>query len=159
MNLDNLDPDLVKKAKKIAAGPLGEKMAKFPLLFAAATFFGESPTCSYPQRLNSGTTSLIDFGNGPIAITCFHVLDEYRKRLKKDPQTIFQIGLLQINPLKNIIDENKDLDLVTINLANENVKEIANNEEIGSRFFNPPFWPAKDVKEGDFVAFGGFPGK
>jgi integrase len=39
-------PAKVEEAKKRAAGAFGEKMSKFPLLFAKAAFYGSRPTAS-----------------------------------------------------------------------------------------------------------------
>ncbi len=40
-----------------------------------------------------------------------------------------------------------------------NVKELVINEDIGSEFFIPPRWPPEKIKTGEYVAFGGYPGK
>ncbi len=47
-----------REAKELAAGPLGEKMEKFPLLFAKAVFFGPRPSRVQPTDVNSGTATL-----------------------------------------------------------------------------------------------------
>lgn len=157
MKDDGFDPILMEKAKKLAAGPLGEKMAKFPLMFAIAGFFGERPIVSTPVFRNA-TLSLVDLGHGPMAITCSHVLEAYREALCKDSRIIFQIGNAEIEPLKRIIDETKTLDLVTIDLKGENIKKISGEGEIAHQFFQPATWPPRDIPKGEFVAFGGFPG-
>ncbi len=94
-----------------------------------------------------------------MAITCFHVLDTYRKKLDENNQMTFQIGNLKINPLNKIIDECESLDLVTIDLKDEKTQKIGDGSEISSYFFSPASWPPRDIKDGDFVAFGGFPGR
>ena len=159
MKHDSYDPDLSEQAKKMAAGPLGEEMAKFPMKFASPAFFGQRPSDSYESDIVNGTVSLVDFGNGPMAITCFHVLDGYKKKFHEDKNIIFQISNLKIDPILKIIDENETLDLATIDLDSENLDEVRSGNEIGSYFFQPSSCPPEDVKEGDFVAFGGFPGK
>lgn len=157
---DNIkfDSVLEEKAKKLASGPLGKEMAKFPLKFASAIFFGQKPNTSLISNLNNGTATLVNFGRRPIAITCFHVLDAYRKRLNEDSQIIFQLGNLKIDPLPKIIDECENLDLVTIDLSGENIKEIGDGGDIASCFFRPISWPPKRISKGSFVSFGGFPG-
>ena len=64
-----------------AAGPLGQELAKFPLLFSAAVVFGNSPARDRPTNINTATATLVNFGNGPICITCYHVIEEYRKKV------------------------------------------------------------------------------
>jgi hypothetical protein len=155
----NFDPMLAEKAKKLASGPLGKEMAKFPLRFAVSVFFGQKPNTSFVPKISNGTATLVDFGHGPIAITCHHVLDAYRKKLSENNQIIFQIGNLKINPLNKIIDEHKELDLATINLNGENIRGIGDGSDIASHFYHPVSWPPQSIKQGDFVAFGGFPGR
>ena len=159
MDYQNLDPERVKKAKEISAGPLGKEMAKFPLRFAKAAFFGDRPAKQKPQNVNHGTVTLLELNGRPIALTCSHVLDAYR-RIHAKPNVIFQIGNLKFNPLERIIDESESskLDIVTIDLQGLNLKELMGPEEIGSSFFTPVQWPPKSIQQGEFVAFGGFPG-
>ncbi|TET99699.1 MAG: hypothetical protein E3J23_04250 [Candidatus Stahlbacteria bacterium] len=156
---NNYDPKLVEKAKKMTAGPLGKEMTKFPMRFAAPVFFGESPAVSKKSKISNGTASLINFGNGNLAITCYHVLSPFKEQIESRQDSIFQIGNLKFNPLDQIIAESEELDIVTISLTPEQAKEISAGGEIGSLFFMPPFWPPNSVNEKDFVAFGGFPGR
>jgi hypothetical protein len=92
-------------------------------------------------------------------ITCYHLLDLYRDLLKENRKPLFQVGDIEIDPLSQIIDENKRLDLATIKINSDQAKAITGGEEIGSCFFEPRSWPPQPLKEGDFIAFGGFPGK
>ena len=113
MDYENLDPKLVKKTKDVAAGPLGQEMAKFPLRFARAAFFGDRPKKDKLQKVNNGTATLLNLNGRHIALTCSHVLDGYRK-IHSNPNTIFQIGGLELNPLDRIIDESSSVDLELI---------------------------------------------
>ena len=113
------------------ARALAKEMAKFPAMFAAAVFFGKRPSREQSAEINNGTITLIDLGNGPIGITCYHVIDEYRNRHNEDPSVVFQIGNADIDPLAQMI---------------------------GSLVFKPITWPPESLKEGDYVAFTGFPG-
>ena len=148
----------IAKAKELAAGPLGEKMAKFPLLFAMAAFFGQRPSKSRPTEVRNGTITLADLGKGPLAITCHHVITAYRERRAALEKVIFQIGDIQIDPIDQLIDEDERLDLATIRLTESQVKAITSQGEIGSCVFQPKSWPPPLPKEGEYVAFGGFPG-
>jgi hypothetical protein len=159
MDYNNLDPKLVEKAKQEAAGPLGKEMTKFPLLFATAVSFKDLTGVNSVHTVNNGTVTLVDLGSGQMAITCSHVLDEYRKRLKDNDNFVFRIGNTVLNPLEYLIDESPELDLATIDLSEINIKEISLGKEIGTSFFRPEAWPPDDVNEGDFISFGGFPGK
>ena len=159
MDYQNLDLTRVKKAQEISAGPLGRELAKFPLHFAKAAFFGNRPTKQEPHSINHGTVTLLELNGRPLALTCSHVLEAYRK-IHSNPNVIFQIGDIEFNPLERIIDESEssELDIVTIDLQGLDLKELKGTEEIGSSFFVPVQWPPKSIKQGEFVAFGGFPG-
>jgi len=159
MDYNNLDSKLVEKTKQEAAGPLGKEMTKFPLLFVTAVSFKDLTGVNSVHTVNNGTVTLVDLGSGQMAITCSHVLDEYRKRLKDNNKFVFRIGNTVLNPLEYLIDESPELDLATIDLSEINIKEISLGKEIGTSFFRPEAWPPDDVNEGDFISFGGFPGK
>ena len=149
----------IENAKQVAAGVLGEKMAKFPLLFAKAAFFGQRPSKKQPRSdISNGTVSLVDLGDGPLAITCEHVIAGYIDMAKVHDNLVFQIGSVEINPLEQLIDKNAQLDLATIRLTEEQIKSITSEGEIGSCVFRPKAWPPEALKKGQFVAFGGFPG-
>jgi hypothetical protein len=103
--------------------------------------------------------TLVNLGAGPMAITCTHVLSGYRKRLQTTGRAIFQVGSIEIDPLSQLIAEDVRLDLAMVQLTEAQAKAITGEGEIGSCFFQPVGWPPPPVKEGDFVAFGGFPGR
>jgi hypothetical protein len=148
-----------EEAKKLAAGPLGEMMGKFPLRFAKAAFFGDLPSKDGTARINNGTVSLVDLGQGPLAITCSHVIEPFRERLREGRPSLFQIGNCRLNPISQLVCESQELDLAVIRLTEQQVKEITADGEIGSLFFKPVRWPPAPVQEGEFIAFGGFPGQ
>jgi len=153
------DPQLKKKAIELTAGPLGREMTKFPLKFAEPVLFGSSPVHGATSKLNNGTASLINFGNGPIAITCYHVIEPYKESIRQHSESIFQIGNLKFDPLAQIIDESESLDIVTISIKHDQLEELLDKENKDKLIFEPHKWPPNEVKESDFVAFGGYPGE
>ena len=156
---ENLTAEEIKSAKKLATHPLGQQIATFALRFTAAALIGELDARGiFTPEVNNGSVTLVDFDNGPIGITCFHVVEEYRRRRQSNSRTSFQIGSLRLDPLRSLIDENAELDLVTIGLGNHDLSRISCGSEFGARFFRPPLWPPKDIAEGDYVVFGGYPG-
>lgn len=156
--MDLNDPEKIAQAKKLAAGPLGEALSKFPLLFAKVAFFGERPSRHRPARMNNGTMTLVDLGSGPVGLTCHHVLKEYRIVRGATRGVIFQIGNVEIDPLEQLIDENSCLDLATIRLTSDQVRAITSEDELGSCVFQPKSWPPPLPARGEYVAFGGYPG-
>lgn len=153
-----LDDAEVAKAKALAAGPLGEKMGKFPLLFSKAAFFGQRPSRKKTVEVNNGTVTLADLGNGPLAITCQHVVARFREKKQEAESVIFQLGFVDLDPIEQLIDENEHLDIATIRLTEKQVKAVTSEGEIGSCVFKPKSWPPPLPEKGEFVAFGGFPG-
>lgn len=73
MRAQEWDLEKIAAAKKLAAGPLGEQLAKFPMRFVTALYFGDLPGKGAP-RINNGSASLVRLNGTPLAITCSHVL-------------------------------------------------------------------------------------
>lgn len=157
-NQNNLDLERVKKAKKDAAGPLGQEMAKYSLRFAAALYFGLPPIKGSKPNIRNGTATIVDFGKGPMIITAYHVMDAYKEWREKE-KIIFQIGNLKVDPLPRIISESQEFDLVTITISEKERLEIASEGEIGRAVYSPSQWPPDSPTGKDWVIFGGFPGK
>ena len=153
------DPVEIERAKMLAAGPLGEQMGKFPLRFAKAAFFGERPSRKGTTHVSNGTLTLVDLGEGPMAITCSHVISGYRDMKEKFGNVVFQIGNVDFDPLSQLIAEDAPLDLATIALKHEQIGAITADGEIGSCVFRPVAWPPPALSPGEFIAFGGFPGR
>ena len=153
-----IDEMKVKEAKALAAGALGENLAKFPLRFAKPAFFGRRPSKTRPGTVRNGTVTLVDLGDGPLALTCHHVIARFSRMRRCTDKVIFQIANIEIDPLDQLVDENARLDLASIRLTQKQVNEITSVGEIGSCVFKPTSWPPHTLAEGDFVAFGGFPG-
>lgn len=146
------------EARRLAEGPLGEHLAKYPLLFAKAMFFGGGPSRDR-SRIRNGTVTLADLGTGPLAITCAHVISTYRRMRKYTDRLVFQIGDMALDPLIQLIDEDPISDIATIRLTSEQAKDVVRGSELGSCIHLPISWPPAPLRVGDFVAFGGFPGK
>lgn len=156
-----LDPKKVEEAKKIAAGPLGAQMAKFPLKFATAMYYGKLPIKNPNTDLRNGTAAIIDFGNGPMIVSAQHVIQGYRDWIEKEKNIVFQVGNLKIDPIPRIVYESKKYDLVVIKIEGKERKEIPSPgqvEEIGKEAYTIQSWPPPIPTDKDWVAFGGFPG-
>jgi hypothetical protein len=148
----------IKKAKELALGPIGQCLSRFPLLFAQAAFFGQRPSRTQMVAVRNGTMTIADLGTGPLGITCQHVIARYREMIEKVEGVVFQVGSLEVNPVDQIIGEDASIDLATIRLTPEQVRAITEEGTIGSCVFQPSLWPPPAPKEGEYVAFGGFPG-
>jgi hypothetical protein len=147
------------EAQKLMKGPLGEAMSKFPLRFAKAILFGDRPTRYGKAMVRNATASLLNLGCGPLAVTCHHVLAEYRAGTQHGNDRLFQIGNCRLDPLTQLIADDEATDVAVIGLTSAQAREITGDDEIGSCFFEPASWPPVPIREGDYVAFGGFPGE
>jgi len=130
------------------------------LKFVAPALFGPRPQPGMPVAVNSGSASLVRRNGQLFALTCFHVLEGYRQRLAEGP-CIFQLGDCELDPLAQLKAEDKGLDYALIALTDDQGKEIATpgGPFDGTCFCDIGAWPPGEVKEGEFVAFGGFPGE
>ncbi len=151
------------KAREALAGDLGKEMTRFPVLFAAPLFFGTPPNGKTQVEINNGTATLIQ-GDKPVIVTAEHVIRGYEELVNKMPGAIFQIGDLKIHdPLNRIVFRSSAHDLVTLEVTEKEKKEInaqaKTNGGIGGSFYEAKDWPPELPKEGDWIAFGGFPGK
>jgi len=155
MSVDYNDPELIRRAKDLAAGPLGDQLSKFPMRFAAGVFIGPTRR-SLPLKPNNGTATLLRLDGRPLAVTCAHVVRNFRERPPAS-EPGFWIGSLQIDPLERLLSHNSDLDLAVLDLTGLDLSAISDHE-IGSSFVVPFEWPSQRVKVGDFICFGGFPG-
>lgn len=147
-------------AKKLLASPVGIEFNKYPLKFVVPAYFGALPQTGKLATVNSGSASLLRLNGQSFALTCWHVMESYRKRLTEGP-CIFQFGDCKLDPLVQLKAEDKDLDYSLIQLTNGQIDQIAKSTGPfdGTYFCDISQWPPTEVKEGDFVAFGGFPGE
>lgn len=148
------------KAKEMAAGTLGKMLATMPVNYCQPVFFGPRPDNKRKTTINSGSISLVDFGIGPVGITCSHVLKKYREiKEKSDRDIVFNVGNTEIDPVSQLIDENEDLDLAVILLTNEQAENITKKiGKIDTWFLHMRDWPPTPPQKNEYVMFGGFPG-
>ena len=92
------DSNDVERRRKLARGPYGQITSRYALHYGKAAFFGSPPNAPGESWIKNGTIAFVDLGNGPIGITCAHVIKGYREEKSAHPTTIFQIGHLEIDP-------------------------------------------------------------
>lgn len=147
-----------EEAKRLAAGQLGDQMAKFPARFCKAIMFGKHPSRELPAIVNNGTATLLAKGNKKFAVTCSHVVEEYRRQIAADPATFFAIGNEHFDPLPRIVMEDRATDVAVIELESRQAARIAKGDTpIGVDFFHVDVSPS-GAHVNDYVAFAGFPG-
>ncbi len=131
-----------------------DEISKYPVKFAKPVFFGESLFSSYSANLRNGTATFLRLQDRFIGVTCWHVLDEYRK-IRQSKNIFFQMGPIRIEPEKFIISEHRLLDLVIIDLTSF----IGKTDDIAEAdFIQPVIWPPREVSKEDVICLAGFPG-
>lgn len=153
-----MDSPEIIAAKRLAAGPLGQEHARVALLYTRSVTFGLRPVRGRPPKINTASAILLDLGQGPFALTCHHVLDEYRSG-GSSKNSVFQIANTELDLDTTLIDQSPRLDLASIRLTSAQVRSMSPPGEIGCSIYTPSDWPHRPPSPGDFVAFGGFPGK
>ena len=130
-----------------------DQMAKYPVRFSIPVFFGESPLSSYSASLNNASGTLIKLGGKYLALTCEHVLRAFRDM--RNAKTVFQFGLLAIDPDEELIAENRDYDLAVFDVT----RFVGDHPDFTeARFVEPTIWPPRALSKEDVICLGGFPG-
>ena len=135
---------------------LSREMVKFSLKFCNACYFG-NPTAD-DVKVNNGTMTLVKYKGERFGITNFHVVDAYRVRLRDEPDIDFYVGNTLIDLDETLFDEDRDLDLCTFYLDGYEEEQFGSNGEIPTHFFEIDNFTSGEIKKGDFVLLGGFPG-
>lgn len=146
------------RLKALARGPLGTELIKFPLKFATSILIGDGFEAKPAENISNGTGTLLIIDGEPIAVTCYHVVNDYRVRKKERDTVLFQIGNLILDPLNHLIAEDKELDLAIICLKGISNQEVLFPGEPCGNFFNPTNWPPLEPEDGNPVSFAGYPG-
>jgi len=103
----------------------------------------------------NGSFGLVDTGEKKLLVTCYHILETFRKLLSEEPNLMLCVVLGKIPEvldLKNLIDEDKQFDLATFDM--EPVLPVCG----GRTFFQVNCEHIHRVKKGDKLAFVGYPG-
>jgi hypothetical protein len=153
-------PSTFDEAKLLVEGDLGLEMSKYPLRFACAAYYGVPPAKGEELTVNNGTATLLRLGGKPMVLTCAHVLQGYRDKRADHAECVFQVGDCVFDPLAQLAKEDAALDYALIALSEDQAAAVvATAGDIKRGFLEPVPWPPTPVKEGDFIAFGGYPGQ
>ena len=155
-----LSSEEIARAKKVAAGPLGQTVGRYPMQFAAPLALTSVEPGKRENVLSNGTGMLVDFGGGPLIITADHVIRRFLERAREGARCL-RVGNLNLYKWADrVIDYSRDLDLATIRLREIEIPMINpfSDIDIAKVVYKPRKWPPTDAKVGDWVVIGGFPG-
>lgn len=134
-----------------------KQIVKLVSKFITPFVFGHGPDhLSY--SFNSGTATLIDLGEGPLALTCEHVITPFRQFKEeygnKVNAELYIGGATGIN--RKIIAWDEALDIATLQLCEEEVARISHSQkERGTEFIKGIYKGI--IKEKDVIVLAGFP--
>lgn len=147
--------EITLESKKIPKNKLGEwdVLGKFPHYFSTPIFITDKKS----RQVNNGTLTLLKTPRGYFGVTCWHVIENYLQR--KNENFSFQIGSLEVDPERLLIDHDPKLDLATLGLDEDMRKAFISKScpEMGSQTLREIY--QGEVKVGDKITLGGLPGK
>src|SRR5258708_5952512 len=128
---------------------LRNNLCEFPAMFSKCLLIGVA------DEFHTATATLVNLGQGPLAITCAHVIADYLERWEVG-RALIRVGDIQVSR-SQLTGCDRDLDLAVIRLSDEQAEELLSEDGIATQFYQPPRWPPDPAKEGEWVAIGGFP--
>lgn len=132
-----------------ATAALWKNLGEFPAMFA------KSVVINIGHKFHTATATLVDFGRGPLALTCFHVIAPYHEEWKSG-EALIRVGNTRVLP-SQLAALDGELDLATIRLSDEQAADLVSEDGIAAQFYQPTRWPLDPAREGEPVAVGGFP--
>jgi len=131
--------------------------------FCGPLFFTSSNITPKDNIESSGSFGLVSIGEKKLLVTCWHVLEAFKKRHSKKPALQFGIGFGGKHPvsvsldflLEKKVDDERRCDLATFDVSDALDLITASNLE----FFNLNAKRPPKVHVGDVLYLIGFPGK
>jgi hypothetical protein len=154
----NVPPLTREQALELAAGPLGEEMARFPLRFCKPVFFGLPPRRGVPATVMNGTGTLLLSGKQHLILTCDHVISEYERLKAENTEHVFGVGNCSFDPSPQFIARDRALDYAVIKITEAQAAGvIGGSGGIGEAFLSLHEWPTAPARIDEFMTYGGFP--
>lgn len=101
---------------------------------------------------HNGTVCFVQTSKRLIAVTAWHVFDEYRRNKRAQPEIRCQFGNTTTEPETRLIEESEYLDLATFDVSSIVVAAS------GASPHAPPVWPTRAVSKEEVLLYGGHPG-
>lgn len=142
----------ISEAQEIINGPFGVELRN--MVSASTAIFLLISKENGVKKLNNGTIFFLDTGSKKIGVTAYHVYEKYKDLVTKYPATTCQISEMLFSPERCVIDFSPDLDIVTFNINEDEVKKI------NKRFFfgDQVSWPPLPPEQGKGMVIVGYPG-
>src|SRR5437870_4083998 len=100
-----------KRALVGATTALRNNLCEFPAMFAKSVMIGTA------DEFHTATATLVDLGQGPMAVTCAHVITDYVE-MWRTGKAVIRINNSRVSP-SQLAGLDTDVDLATIHLSDE----------------------------------------
>jgi hypothetical protein len=133
--------------------PLFNQLARYAGRFAQPVYYAD-PGAEGHAAFKNGSGFFVRLARCTVAVTCHHVLSDYRRR-RSAVGSSFEFGRLSIDPEQYVLAESQYLDLVTLDVSGL----VGRPGGVDPAWCVDPYrWPPGDVDSDDVLAFAGFPG-
>ncbi len=122
---------------------------------STAIYWGTPVRGQTPRIRNSGTLVFLDAGSRPFAVSAHHVIEGYRRDLVEEPELVCYVSNEVYDPLRHIIAEDPEHDLVSLSLSESVFQVVAEKIHVHPR----ESWPPTPPQQGRGVFFGGYRGQ
>jgi hypothetical protein len=95
--------------------PLFDQLARYAGQFAQPVYYAD-PGGEGRAAFKNGSGFFVRLAHRTVAVTCHHVLSDYRRRRPAEGSPI-EFGRLSIDPEKYMLAEDRHLDLVTLDVS------------------------------------------
>lgn len=132
---------------------LGRQMVELVHRYVRPILFGDPPLSSERPFIRGGTVTFVKTDKRVFGVTNHHVIEGIRKSRQSRSPFHCQLDSVAFNIEERLIDENKRLDLATIDVTQSEV------DTIGALPYQPPSWPLESPTVGEPAIIVGYPGE
>ena len=118
--------------------------------YAAAIILGARPSRGGAIQTASGI--FVELRDRFFFLTARHVLDDYDRLRKHNPDLLAHLGQTQFNPHERLVYRDDDADLAFLQVSEQETADL------GRWIYKPMDWPPAAPEVGDLVDIVGYPG-
>jgi hypothetical protein len=126
-----------------ATTALRANLCEFPAMFAKCVLISA-------DEFHTATATFADFGHGPLAITCAHVITDCLGMWRAG-RALIRVGNLRVSP-SQLAGFDKEVDTATIRLSEEQAADLMSEDGMAAQFYRPHRWPPDPAKKGESVS-------
>lgn len=145
-----------KESRSSLDAAIAREVSLLPCTHSVACCFG-NPSIQ-GSLVNSGTISLVSYGDRRAGITNAHVVEGFRRRQMDEPDLRFYVGNAMVDVESIIISTGSEVDICTLSLDDVPLDRLRPGGSVGSEFLPFDSGQMPGVAVDDFIAFGGYPG-